>query len=254
MMIAALIAAYLQGAPVTHERIGENGYRLRIQVPNTSEVERAQTLLMPEAQRLCDGRTPYFGHYRWDGQERMDNQSGAREAVSLTLEQDISCGAPGPVPAQTAAAPDSAWQPSPADVEAVLDRTNTYLAAKDSGRFRDAYDMLSPTNQAMATFETWSGQARAFNSEAGASRGRQLIRVTWYNDPPGAPVPGIYAAVDFNGDFAGLHFLCGYVVWLLQPDGSWQLVREEQNRASRADSPDMTAENIARIRAQYCRD
>jgi hypothetical protein len=49
--------------------------------------------------------------------------------------------------------------------------------------------------------------------------------------------------------------LCGYVVWRRQRDGSFQLVREEQNIVERASAPDMTPEKLAQIRSSLgCRE
>lgn len=258
LAVALLLQAQSQAPAITHERIGEGRYRLRIVAPGISEVEQAQRLLVPEALRLCGSLPPAFGRYRWEGLERLESPGVGRAPESLTLDQEIVCGgviAPPPAPAETAATPDPDWQPTPAAEEAVRAATITYFAAKDGGRYAEAYAMLSPGNQATSPFASWSEQARDFNGRAGAVRDRRLIRVTWYNNPPSAPVAGIYAAVDFNRDFANLHFLCGYVVWLLQPDGSWRLVREEQGMAARAGAPNATPEEIARLRPQVgCRD
>lgn len=254
-VMLALLQASAPAPPVSHERLGEGRYRLRIELPGTADVGQAQRMLLPAARSLCGDLPPVFGHYSWQGSERLESAGAAREAVSLTLEQELACGAAEARPAEVALAPDPGWQPTPATEQAVLDTTRSYFAAKDSGRYADAYAMLSAGNQATTPIAAWSAQARSFNAGAGAVRGRRLIRVTWYNNPPSAPVPGIYAAVDFDGDFANLHFLCGYVVWLLQPEGRWRLVREEQSLVSRSEAHDATAEEIARLRPQVgCRD
>jgi hypothetical protein len=81
------------------------------------------------------------------------------------------------------------------------------------------------------------------------------VAVTWYNNPPNAPVPGIYAAVDFVGAYDNLHLMCGYVVWLLQPDGTWRIVTLDEGVLSRADAPSPTAADLAQIRTlMRCRD
>jgi hypothetical protein len=256
-MFAIALFLQLSAAPaprITHEQISDGHYRLRLVAPGISDVEEAQRLLLPTALGLCGDRRPYFDHLEWVSNEELAN-AGRRAPVALALAQELSCGTPAPAPPETAAPPDPNWRQSNAQEQAVLARTRAYFAAKDSGRYAAAYAMLTAGMQADTDFERWSQAAGEINRSAGAARSRQLIRVTWYNNPPQAPVAGLYAAVDFNGDFADLHFLCGYVVWLLQSDGSWRLVREEQSMAARADAPDATAADIARMRTQVgCRD
>jgi hypothetical protein len=257
-VIAFALLLQIATAPapqIGEEMMSDGHYRLRMMAPGVTSVEVAQTLLLPSALRLCGDRAPHFGHFEWVADAQISNVSGEQRPGALALVQELYCGTLPPAPADTAAAPDPNWRQSAEQEQVVRARTSAYFAAKDSGRFADAYAMLTPQMQADADLQTWSGAAADFNRRAGALRNRQLIRVTWYNNPPQAPVAGLYAAVDFNGDFAGLHFLCGYVVWLLQRDGSWRLVREEQSSAALADAPTASAAQIAQIRTQTgCRD
>ena len=115
--------------------------------------------------------------------------------------------------------------------------------------------MLTPGMRELSPVTRFTARIRAFNERAGARRSRRVIRLTWYNNPPQAPVPGIYAATDFTGEFANLHFVCGYVMWVMQRNGSWRLAREEEAFVGRADAPNATAEELALLRPQVgCRD
>jgi hypothetical protein len=257
MIVAALLLQTSAAAApqVSHEQIGEGHYRLRMIAPGISRVEEAQALLAPTAGRLCGSLPAHFGHFEWVSNEEVVNSSGRRTSQDLLLILDVFCGTPPPAPTETAAAPDPNWRQSEAQEQAVLARTRAYFEARDSGRYAEAYAMLTPAMQADSTLESWSRQASEYARRARASRGRQPTRVTWYNDPPSAPVHGLYAAVDYNGNFADLLFMCGYVVWLLQADGSWRLASEAQSAAARADAPNATAAEIAQMRAQAsCRD
>lgn len=257
-MIATALLLQLSAAPapqISHERVGEGHYRLRMVAAGISQVEEGQRLLLPTALQLCGALHPNFGHFEWVSDAEMARSSRQPSSSNLALIQELFCGTPPPAPAEDAAPPDPNWRQSEAQEQAVLARARAYFAAKDSGRFAEAYAMLTPGMQADSDFLTWSRATSEFNRRAGMARGRQLLRVTWYNNPPEAPVAGLYAAVDFNGDFAGLHFLCGYVVWRLQRDGSWRLVREEQNSAAHAAVPNASPAEIAQLRGQAgCRD
>jgi hypothetical protein len=94
-----------------------------------------------------------------------------------------------------------------------------------------------------------------FNRKAGPVRARRVTEISWYNNPPDAPAPGIYVAADYSADFEKLDFMCGYLMWLLQPDGSFRLVREEQNLLARETGKKVASLDRAPLRAQMgCKD
>jgi hypothetical protein len=125
----------------------------------------------------------------------------------------------------------AALAPSRADQQAALAASYGYFAAKDEGRFSEAHNLLTDRMRARFPLPLWSQAARSFNTEAGRHRGRRVVEITWYQDPEGAPEPGLYVAADFSADFEKAEFVCGYLMWQIQPDGSFRLVREEQNMA-----------------------
>lgn len=260
-MIASILAVFvaalqLSATPeISHERIGENHFRIRFAATGVSDLGQAQAALVPTAERLCSPLPARLGRYNWEASEQLENAAGARAPGSIILHQEVHCGATVPEVEEPAAAPDPNWQPGPADERAVTQATEAYFAARDSGRYEEAYGMLTLGRRGDTTLEGFTSRVRTFNERAGARRGRRIIRLTWYNSPPQAPVPGIYAAADYSADFANLHFVCGYLIWLLQPDGSWRVIREEENNFWRSDAPNATAEEMAGIRAQIgCRD
>jgi hypothetical protein len=244
MLVALLLAA--PAPEMRSERLSDGGYRIVLTAPGLT-LEQGQARAMAEAARLCGGPPVTLGHYRWRSNERLDHATGARTPVSLTLEQEARCDA-APPPVSAAQGPASSWRPGPADEASVLDFTARYFAARDSGRYAEAWALLTPTMQEMSPLAEWRRQAAEFARGAGAIRRRTPVKVTWYDSPAGVE-PGIYAAVDFVGEAEKLLMLCGYVVWRRQGDGSFRLVRDEQNVVGRDSAPRMTAEKLAQIRA-----
>jgi hypothetical protein len=103
------------------------------------------------------------------------------------------------------------------------------------------------------------GKARAaraaFNKAVGLPDNREVVRLTWYDDPAGAPQPGRYVAADYRGDYPHAGFYCGYVVWLLQLDGSYRIVREEEAQMPDEVAKKFSPEELAAARTQVqCRD
>ncbi len=145
---------------------------------------------------------------------------------------------------------DAQWHPTDAQVQLIVRQTYAYFAAKDAGKFQEAYALMSPAQKNVAPFDGWTASSGKFNLEAGPVVSRAIRKVTWYKDPPGA-APGIYAAVDYLSKFANVDIHCGYVVWNEQVDGSFLLVREEQNYISRDMQQKIRPEDLEKVRAQF---
>jgi Protein of unknown function (DUF4019) len=175
----------------------------------------------------------------------------AAQAQSLVSSQEGRADAPAETPQVIAPSnQDKEWRPTAAQRERVLRDVAAYLAAKDAGRFSDAYAQFTPIQKANVPFGRWEADMRVVYGQAGAAEGRTLKMVTWYKNPANAP-PGIYAAVDFSSRFAELSLHCGFVAMQLQMDGSFGVAREEENSIPKREMAKLTPEALQRIRAQY---
>jgi hypothetical protein len=258
---ALLSALWFQAAPqqpgpeVTHERLGENRYRLHIIIPSSRHLDAAHRMMTETMRSLCGSLHPVLG--RWEMAAPLAVGDATPPSPAIDIYHELTCEAELRAPPSTPAPAivDSSWTPGVADEAAIRSASNAFLDARDGGRFAEAYGWLAATFRATATLAQFSEEAEAFNGRAGRRIERRLAAVTWYNgDLPGAP-PGLYAAVDFVGDFEGLYFSCGYLIWQLQADRSWRLVTLNEAVAAPADAPDATAEQIADLRREMrCRD
>lgn len=147
------------------------------------------------------------------------------------------------VPAQAQTAPrevnitaDSApgWVPSIAQDQAVDGATDAWFAALESGDFARAYAMLAPANRT-EPYADFARRNAAARDNAGALRGRTVLKVTWTKDPANAPAPGVYAAVDIAERHANVDRQCGYLIWYQPPEGGpFLLMRTETSRFDNA--------------------
>jgi hypothetical protein len=145
---------------------------------------------------------------------------------------------------------DADWRPTDTQIRRVLHETTVYFAARDEGRLEAAYDKFSPSQKATVPFASWRNAIESFNSRSGGVTARSMRKVTWYKDPPQGR-PGVYAAVDFSSDAPNLALHCGFVVWQEQSDGSFGVVREEDNVIDRATEAKLKPGDLDRIRAQF---
>ena len=247
--LALLIALALE-PEVEVEPLDASRHMLVMETEAHAASEAAQAALVPTARRLCADRAFFLGAFKFAEQpEPLGAKAGVARA---SFQQELYCRSPEQLSGSASAA---ATGPSEAQQQAVLKATYNYLAAKDGNRFSDAYAMLSRRAKFTTPERNWIAKARDFNQQAGAVRARRVTVISWYSDPPEAPEPGLYVAADLNGAFQNVELLCGYVVWKLEADGSFRLVREEQNFLERRRGAELALVNRAPLRAQMgCKD
>ena len=151
----------------------------------------------------------------------------ARVAVAADIVWPVET-----VPRQINITSDSApgWRPS-ADQDAAIQMTTPpSLAARDEGRFADAYSLLTNENRRNQPFMAFATNVANFNRLAGPVVERRIVIVTWTKDPARAPAPGVYAAFDDNARCGNIDRYCGYLVLYQPPSGgAFQVMREEFN-------------------------
>lgn len=147
-----------------------------------------------------------------------------------------------------------AWQPGSTQKARVEELSKAYFADKDAARYRQAWERLGPGMRKQWTFEEWRDASAGSMERAGAMRQRELKKVTLYRSSQSG-TPGVYAAVDFTGRFANAETYCGYLVWTEQADGSFLLLREEENYIYNATGARLTPEQRDKMRSVFhCAD
>jgi hypothetical protein len=159
---------------------------------------------------------------------------------------------PSSIPVQNIASSnaDALWRPLPIQLARIESTTKSYFTARDNNKFEDAYSQLSSRQKQFLTFAQYKKIVEEFNSNAGQAKGRELRAITWYKDTAQTG-PGLYVAVDFASAFDNLALHCGYVVWQEQNDGSYLLVRQEDNVIDNAAMAKLKPGDLEKIYAQY---
>jgi hypothetical protein len=248
VMIPAAIAA--DSVEVQARQLGPDQYELVAELPAEIDLQQASSLFVPVAEQLCVGRPAQMGRYRFESHAPL--APGAKATSTQTFTQQVECGTSNSV-VHVARAPKT--PPTTEDERAIRADTLRYLEAKDRGDFDAARALLGSEMATLLTTESWRSPRAAFNATAGLPTRREVVRLTWYDDPAGAPLPGRYVTADYRGDYAHAGFYCGYVAWHLQSDGTFRIVREEEAQMPDEIAKKFTAEELASARAQVqCRD
>jgi Protein of unknown function (DUF4019) len=230
-LLATLVTAWTispaatTDSDITVKSIGDNQYELT-RTSTIPDLVTAQRALLPKAKELCGDKRVNFGHYSFDSKLPLTD-SKLNTPPQLRFTQTIQCGAstPAPVP-QITNAPDG-WQPTREDQATVERQTYRYLSSKATGDYTAAYAMFSDSMKGATHFDTWQIQTQSFNAKAGSVLSRHVRKITCYKDPPSAPLPGIYVAVDYSSEFDQVPIHCGYVAWHRGPNGDYQVIHEE---------------------------
>lgn len=260
LMVLILLAAMpptLAGdsAQVQAKQLAPGLFELTVTLPNTNDPGYGQQALWPVAKELCGAQAALFGKYEFKATAPL---AGAKQAASpsMLLVQEVHCGGTSMIdPPKVGFTPAPRTPPTAKDEATIRSRTLDYLVAKDQGDFEAARAMLSSSLVAMMGEDTSLAPRAAFNASVGVPSERQVIRVTWYDDPAEAPGPGRYAAADYSATYPSTAFYCGYVVWLLQPDGSYRIVREEEGQMPPDALSKIKPDQMPDVRRQMgCRD
>jgi hypothetical protein len=142
------------------------------------------------------------------------------------------------------------WQPGGDQKERVEAQSRKYFSLRQGGQYQEAYAMLTPAQQQQIPFARWSFLAQDFNARAGQLVSLDIKKITWYHNPPQA-APGTYAAVDFSGAYANTSLYCGYIVLNEQADGSFLIVREEQNVIDNETASKLKPGELDALRLQF---
>ncbi len=255
LLLAASPTVLAETQPqVMTRRLADGHFELTVTLPGTTDPAVGQRAVLTAATAACGDKTARLGKYKFKADEKLTVAPSDR-GTSMMFLQEVECGdvnnaedADLPPPAPT--------QPPDAQDEALIrDRTLAYLTAKDTGNFDNGFAMLDASMRDMMGDASWRKPRAAFNAASGQPLQRQVVRVTWYDNPAGAPTPGRYAAADYSASYANAAFYCGYVMWLLQADGSYRIVREEEGQLTSDMAARITPQEIPNARMQLgCRD
>lgn len=233
ILCAALVAACApKDEGVAVARLPDGGYRLTLKAADLTDAVQGQQLLLPAAIQLCGERGIAFGAHDLD-----------RQGALPQLVQDLRCETPTDQPAA------AEFAPSDADERTIAELSERFLKARDAADLAGARAMFPP-DWPEAAQKAWAADLAAFDRLAGPGTKQAISQISWFENPPAAPAPGVYAAVDYGRTFERVKTACGFIVWRRQADGGWRIDREKLNylrpeeaaRVDRADLPEVRAQ------------
>jgi len=209
LSVACLFAAAAQSDPsVETIKLGDRHFELRVTLSGVTDPDVGQRAVLPAAVVACGDLLPDLGRYRFESRKRADAVDA--QDASLVFTQEVTCGeASATAPPEDDPPPAPAEPPSAAEETLIREKTLAYLTVKDSGDFDTAHAMFNQAMAVLMTEQSWRIPRRAFNTVNGTPTERRVLPITWYDDPPGAPSHGRYAAADYDASYGNKAFYCG---------------------------------------------
>ena len=228
-MLLLLTSTLAADPTIEATRRDDGTYQFTLTSQGPIGVAEAQAAILIQARQLCDKHTPELGNYRFSKSEVVKRPVDAHESDDdneLVLVQDVSCNPSPPTPDRKRTRSLTAEDKQLIESR-VRSLTGSYLHMPTNGEYRRPYSMLSDFMKSILPFETWQKQREAFVAESGPIQETDIWRITIYVDSPSAPEPGIYVAADYEMSFENVPFVCGYLIWVEQPDRTFRITREE---------------------------
>ena len=212
-------------------------------VPVSPDSEEGRRIVALRAVEACAGRYPRLGRYTYVGSTEV----GGGEAVRYEVRQELVClDAPPARPAEQPAPSD--WQPGETDHKQIVELTERLFALTDAGRVEDVHGLWSGANQEMVPLAERRAALDDFRAKAGRPLQHRIAKITWYVNPPSAPTPGIYAAVDYERAYSQLAANCGFIVWFREPSGRYVITRQEDGTLPKEQAESLSLERLAQVR------
>ena len=112
--------------------------------------------------------------------------------------------------------------------EAEAERVATaWLELLDAGNATDAFDQLTDIFKGNLTPEIWKTTNEESRRNLGQLISRTFRRVVIYEDPQNAPLPGTYAAVEYDSAYQNADKHSDYVVLHSQHNEPFKVTRHE---------------------------
>ena len=219
----------------------------------TTEIANAQQLLKAEATQACGVRPFIFGKYSFKGSEFVSKLNDQRADDLFEIRQVVVCGVASESGVAGAPPQSMKWAANEKQIANLTSATNSYFKWRDLGDGNASYQVLSSRMKSSVTEADWNKSLSEFNRKAGKFDWRDTSKLTWYPNSKSSDVTATFVAVDFSGKFENLALYCGYVVWMLNPDDSFSLIREETNMVDNVSASHMKSEDLNAFRTKHCR-
>ncbi|MFZ6731742.1 DUF4019 domain-containing protein [Undibacterium sp. Ji42W] len=237
-------------ADLAYKKLSGNSVELVLSSDTSLTVDQAQAMVAEPAVKLCNGKIPEFGKYKFSSNDPIAGQPASNK-TSFNMVQILNCVADIPERPKQAISKLNEDDIARFKIEGNK-LSNAYMSAIDNGYYEVAYNMLGKSLKNLSPMEEWQTRTVAYQAQIGKQLSRDFWRITVYDNPPNAYQAGTYVAVDYETKQSIAPITCGYLIWF-QPAGTknnFTLMREEYGPISEDILKSTAAADMGKLRKQ----
>ena len=226
--VVAVISASASASEISVRAAQQGTYEFVLTNPTAlSEVE-AQGQIAKAASSVCRGATAVLGKWRFESKEAIGGAVPSSPAKdSFRFVQEVSCAA-GPQVQGAQRPPTLRTEEESRKVQSEVKlKSEAYFKLIASKQVDEAFEHLSTTFRSTVNGAKWKGDKLSFHAAAGEPTQVLIAKVTVYDNPAGAPEPGLYVAADYSNAYRNVPIHCGYLMWFRPVGGEFRITREE---------------------------
>ena len=223
MLLAGIIwMSSASAAEISVRQIQPGTYEFVLTNPTALSESEARAGIAEAAASTCKGLTAVPGRWRYESKEGIGG--GDRETFRFVLE--VSC-VPGAQKQAGERRPTLQNEEESRRVQnEVKLKSEAYFQLIASKRIEEAVTQVAIARMGVNEAR-WKSDKLSFQAMAGEPLEISIRKITVYDNPAGAPEPGLYVAADFSNVYRDVPIHCGYLLWFRPVDGDFRITREE---------------------------
>ena len=227
LMAGAIWLSSASAAEVSVREVQPGTYEFVLTHPTALSESEAMNHVAKAATSTCKEMTAVPGKWKYEAKEAIvGGNRSSREADMFRFVQEVSC-APGAQVQTGEHRPTLLNEEESRRVQNdVKLKSEAYFQFIASKRVDQALTQVAVARMGVNEV-SWKNEKMSFQAMAGEPLEISIKRVTVYDNPPGAPEPGLYVAADYSNVYRDMPVHCGYLMWFRPVSGEFRITREE---------------------------
>jgi hypothetical protein len=248
-LFAVVVSSSVSANEISVRPVQQGRYELVLTSQTVLTEPEAQAKIAKAASSACKGATAILGKWRFESNEAVGGVTASAPGQTIfRFVQEISCGA--------GAQMESANRMPILRGEEETQKVRNEVRARSEAYFKhialkqvdEAFAQLTPTLRSTVNGARWKADKLSFQAAAGVQTQVSIAKVTVYDNPAGAPEPGLYVAADYSNSYREVPIHCGYLMWFRPVGGDFRITREETGYVTSEQIKSIPNEQLSEIR------
>jgi len=203
-------------------------YELVLTNPTALSEGEARAHIAKAASSVCRGATATLGKWRYASSETIGGAAPpSAEPNTFLFVQEISCVASAQAQSTEHLPTLRSEEEAKTAQNEVKLKSEVYFKLIASRRVDEALTHMTAALRMSVNETRWKSDKLAFQAMAGEQLQVSIAKITVYDNPAGAPEPGLYVAADYSNVYREMPIHCGYLMWFRPVGGEFRITREE---------------------------